>query len=312
MNSRGRPEHYSYNENGYTFEIVTVPKIIEHTRDKLPITITGPFEPGLKAVFRQTRFEQDENTNPARYSTARLSVEDSATGLFYAYVTAGDKGGKTWYYFEIRDNIGALRASFKMPDGKPFLLKYFGEVPTIALFFHIFFMFVTVFFVVLGALYGFNLVRGQPDSRPFAIAFFIAVISAFLGCYPFGFMMNHYAFGTIWEGVPFGTDATDNKTQMLFVYLVFVVLASIGSLTRGKIGKDIFSNRTLGWLGIGSFFLLLGIYLIPHSIQFSPGFTKAVCWSWILFITMLYLWGLYRTQRKGRRTRNRRIKISEE
>ncbi|MEA2030035.1 MAG: hypothetical protein U9N55_00345 [candidate division Zixibacteria bacterium] len=298
-NSRGRPEFYTHTENGYTFEFNTVPKITEHKSDRLSLKITGPFEPGIKAIFRQSLLEQDKNTNLAKYGTAPLSVEDSAAGIFYAQTTAGDKGGRTWYYFEIRDNVGGLRASLRMPNGEPFMLKYIGEVPSVALFFHILFMFATVFFAILGALYGFDLVRNRTNAHQFAMIFFITTVSAFLGCYPFGFMMNHYAFGTIWEGVPFGTDATDNKTQLLFVYLVFITLSSIGSLTRGKIGRNIFSLRTLGWFGIGSFFVLLGIYLIPHSIQFSPGLTKAVCWLWISHIAMLYLFGQYNTWRKS-------------
>ena len=64
----------------------------------------------------------------------------------------------------------------------------------------------------------------------------MATIAAFLGGYPVGFAMNWYAFGVLWEGVPFGTDATDNKTQLLFVYLLFLTLATLGSL-RGRPGR---------------------------------------------------------------------------
>jgi hypothetical protein len=130
-----------------------------------------------------------------------------------------------------------------------------------------------------------------------AVNFFLAALFAFLGGYPFGFAMNWYAFGTIWEGVPFGTDATDNKTQLLFVYFLFMVLISLGSLTRGRIGRDLFSPKALGWFGLSAFVLKLAIYLIPHSIQFSVGLTRGVCYSFIGLVVMLYLYALGRSKR---------------
>jgi len=104
--------------------------------------------------------------------------------------------------------------------------------------------------------------------------------------------MNYYAFDTVWEGVPFGTDATDNKTQLIFVYLIFMNLITLGSLTKGKLGGDKFSPTVLGLYGIGAFFVMLAIYLIPHSIQFSPGLTKLVCYSFIGLMALLYIYGL--------------------
>ncbi|MBU8934729.1 MAG: hypothetical protein KOO62_12090 [candidate division Zixibacteria bacterium] len=308
--SRGRPEFQTHTENGYTFEYTTVPKITEKTTDRLTLKITGPFEPGVNPVIRQVRFRQDSDTPISKYGSVPLLVEDSATGLYSTPITAGDKGGKTRYYFEVRDNIGGRRAVFLNPDNEPFVLKYIGEVPTVVVALHIFFMFATVYFVVLGMLHGLNLVRGGVDIYAFGRAFFLATVCAFVGGYPFGFMMNAYAFGVIWEGVPFGTDATDNKTQLLFVYLVLVALASIGSWSRGKLGRDIFSPKTLGWLGTGSFFLLLGIYLIPHSIQFAPLLTKIVCWSWISLVAVLYLLGLYLSQRDAKSKGKARSRIS--
>jgi ABC-type Fe3+-siderophore transport system permease subunit len=94
--------------------------------------------------------------------------------------------------------------------------------------------------------------------------------------------------------VPFGHDATDNKTQLLFLYLLFATLAGAGSLSRGRWGRNLWSAKTLGWLGMASFAVMLFIYLIPHSIQFTPAFTYAFCYSWIGLIALAYLVGLAR------------------
>jgi ABC-type Fe3+-siderophore transport system permease subunit len=109
--------------------------------------------------------------------------------------------------------------------------------------------------------------------------------------------MNWYAFGGTWEGVPFGTDATDNKTQLLFVYLIFAMLATWGSF-RGS-GRDLFAPKTLGVIGLGTFAVMLFTYLIPHSIQFEATFTYAFCYTWTAIVAALYLLGRLRTKTTG-------------
>jgi hypothetical protein len=165
-------------------------------------------------------------------------------------------------------------------------------VPVFILGSHILFIFATFFCVAMAALSALPLITGGADVRTLSIWYWAAAICAFVGGYPFGFAMNWYAFGGIWEGVPFGTDATDNKTQLLFVYLLFMALATIGSLTKGKCCRDIFAPRTLGLLGMVGFLVQLSIYLIPHSIQFSAGLTYTVCYGFIGLIAVIYIAGL--------------------
>jgi len=300
ITSEGRPKFISHTENGFTFEMTTVPSTLEASQAKIPIKITGNMEPNLHLFFRSSKYGQDETTALRRYSTAPLFVEDSAAGLYYAMVSTGARGRNLHYYFEIRDDIGGYRAGFLQPDGKPFKLMFIGHVSTFVLVGHIFPLTATVFFVVMGSLCAIPLVRGKQNVRPMSIYFFLATLAAFLGTYPFGFAMNHYAYGTIWEGVPFGTDATDNKTQLLFVFLLFVTLASIGSFARGKNGRNIYPPKALGWFGLLAFAIMLVIYLIPHSIQFSPELTKAVCYSFIGLVGLLYIIGWLQTLLVGK------------
>jgi len=203
----------------------------------------------------------------------------------------------TYYYFEITDANDSSLATFRQIDGSPFLLKYIGEVPLAILATHILFIFVTVFFVALATVSALPLIGGGSNVRPMTRYLFWATVFCFLGGYPFGVPMNYYAFDVFWEGVPFGTDATDNKTQLLFVYLLFATLSGLGTLTGGRFGRDIYTARTLGWVGLSSFAVMLFIYLIPHSIQFSAGLTYAFCYSWIAIVTLLYLTGYMRIGR---------------
>ena len=196
--SRGRPEFITHTENGYTFEMTTLPKVFERELGRIEVKITGPLGEGIKPVFRGTKPGQTDTTAYRFYSTIPLWKADSAENVYYMEVTAGDRGGKLWYFFEIRDNTGGRRATFTQPNGKPFLLKYIGHVPTWILVSHIFFMFTTVFFVVLGGITGLEIIFGKDKQKQLSRYFLFAVIASFLGGYPFGFMMNYYAFGTVW------------------------------------------------------------------------------------------------------------------
>jgi len=298
-NSRGRPEFVSHTDGKYTFEMTTVPKGLENSLARIPLKITGEMEPGVRPYFRQSKFGQDETTPLHKYGSVPLLVKDSAAGEYYTEVSTLGRGGRFYYYFEIRDNTGGLRATFTDKDGRPFVFKFIGQVPVWVLIPHIFMMFATVFCVVMAFLFSIKLIAGGDDARPVALFIALATLVAFLGGYPFGFAMNHYAFNTIWEGVPFGTDATDNKTQLLFVYLLFLTLVSLGSL-RKKPARDLYSPRALGWFGVGGFVLMLAIYLIPHSIQFSVALTKTVCWSFIGLVALLYVISLAFKIRAGR------------
>ena len=290
--SMGEPRHIVYSENGFTFDFHTVPKGFEKGKTKIPITIKGNITPDLKPVFRQSKFGQDKNTDIRFYKTVPLLVEDSVQGKYYTEVSTGKRGGRFYYYFGIRDNSGGRRATFTHENHKPFLFKFIGHVPILVLIGHLTFIFVTVFFISMGTINSFSLITGKGEVKNIAPYFLWATIFAFIGCYFFGVAMNWYAFGSFWEGVPFGTDATDNKTQLLFVYLLFTTLSMLGTLIKHKDESNIFSSKTLGWMGIISFLVMLFIYLIPHSIQFSKGLTYGFCYSFIGLVALIYIIGL--------------------
>lgn len=291
-NSRGRPEHHAHQENGYSFDYTSVPKGLEYTDVSIPLTIDGNFDDNIRPVFRRSVDGVDIN-QLEQYEALPMTPCDTGANCFQAEVTAGEKNGRFYYYYEVADSTGAVLARFTSTDGSPFMFRYIGAVPAAITLTHIALIFATVFFISLGAIHSFSLISGGNDVKPLARYSLLAAVCAFLGGYPFGIPMNWYAFGGLWEGVPFGTDATDNKTQLLFVYLLFMTLASLGSL-RGKHALDIFSPKTLGWFGMGSFAVMLFIYLIPHSIQFTAALTYTFCYTWIGVIFLIYVVGRLR------------------
>jgi hypothetical protein len=67
-----------------------------------------------------------------------------------------------------------------------------------------------------------------------------------------GPLVQKYAFGDLWTGIPFGWDLTDNKTLIAMVFWVLAVI-----MNRIK-------ERPL-YTVLAAFILLL-VYSIPHSM----------------------------------------------
>jgi hypothetical protein len=239
-------------------------------------------------IFRHSNAKKNAITEFEKYHSAEMIVDQVNSDHFTIDVQATERGGRFYYFFEVQDSTSVVMATFMEEENKPFVVKYIGDVPSFVLISHIFLIFATVFCLALAAIYSFPLLSNAGESKPVARWIMWSVIVCFLGGYPFGFAMNWYAFGGIWEGIPFGTDATDNKTQILFVYIFFAMLSMLGSL-KGKPEKDLFSKKSIGWIGIGSFLVLVATYLIPHSIQFSKELTYAVCYVYTIIIILVYL-----------------------
>jgi hypothetical protein len=143
------------------------------------------------------------------------------------------------------------------PDGGRMTLRFRGIVPVPVTVIHVLAMFAGIFMVVWTMMGCISLIRGPAEAAepgPHRSAWW-AWVFMFIGGVPFGMMMNYYAFNVLWEAVPFGSDITDNKTQ---VALVFWGLAAV-FLTRRP-------GRHAGLFVLGAGLLSLAMYLIPHSL----------------------------------------------
>ena len=297
-NSIGAPEHFEQADGEYQFSMTTVPTGMENRDTAITVDVVGPFTEGHRVML----FLMGD---PAKEEKRTLSgipmhIKERGSSEYSIRMPVGPRNEKIWYRIAVVEESGQQIARFARPDGSSFVLRSIGHVPRLVLVSHILFIFATFFCVAMAALSALPLILGSTEVRPMAVWFWAAAICAFIGGYPFGFAMNWYAFGGIWEGVPFGTDTTDNKTQLLFVYLIFMALATVGSLTRGKCCRDIFAPRTLGLLGLVGFLLQLSIYLIPHSIQFSAGRTYTVCYGFIGLVAAVYLAGLFTSRAQSK------------
>jgi hypothetical protein len=160
---------------------------------------------------------------------------------FFATVPQQPAAGKIQYYIEITDSKGPVTYLKE----KPLTIRFKGGVPSYILLPHILLMFMAMLFSTLSGVMS---VGGHPSFRKYTVWTLLLFIG---GGIILGPIVQKFAFGEFWTGVPFGWDLTDNKT---LIALIFWILA-------------VFMNRKEEkpfYTALAAVVLLL-VYSIPHS-----------------------------------------------
>jgi hypothetical protein len=167
---------------------------------------------------------------------------ENNSGTLLARLPNQPPAGKLQYHIIIHKGDEAIEIGME----KPVIIRFKGDVPAFILIPHILFMF---FAMLLSNLAGALAVGKMPSFRKYTIFTFWALL---IGGMILGPIVQKYAFGELWTGVPFGFDLTDNKTLIAFV---FFLLAYIGNLKTER-----------RYLTIIASLVLLAVYSIPHSM----------------------------------------------
>jgi len=165
-------------------------------------------------------------------------------GLF-ADVPQQPAAGKLQYYIEITDRNGKAL----LLKEEPVVIRFKGGVPNFVLVPHIFIMF---FAMLLSTLAGLLAIGGRPSHKKYGLWTFILLL---LGGMILGPVVQKFAFGEFWTGIPFAWDLTDNKT--LFAFL-FWILAVVMNRKRNRPVYTIIAS-----------IVMLMVYSIPHSMYGS-------------------------------------------
>jgi hypothetical protein len=164
--------------------------------------------------------------------TASLPKQPAAGKLEYSIVFS-DKAGK----------------DLQINGNETVVIRFKGGVPTWIVIVHVFFMFAGMFLSNITGFYAFL------KHKSFTKYALITTIVLLIGGLILGPIVQKYAFGVFWSGIPFGWDLTDNK--LLFAFLFWFVTL-------------IFSwKKPRYWLGIVSLIVLMAMYFIPHSAMGS-------------------------------------------
>ncbi|MBN1561187.1 hypothetical protein JW998_13115 [candidate division KSB1 bacterium] len=154
--------------------------------------------------------------------------------------------GKLEYHVEIRKDDAVLN----IPEKENAITRFKGDVPAWALLPHILFMFLAM---LLSTRTGLQSLRKATRLPGFVLTTILFVI---IGGFIFGPIVQKYAFGAYWTGLPFGADLTDNKT---LIALAAWVVAFIMIRRR----------PTARLWALGAALVMLLIFLIPHSMHGS-------------------------------------------
>ena len=167
------------------------------------------------------------------YTTADFVWEDSA---WQAVLPVQPVAGKLQYYITV-DGKDYLK-------DEPVVIRFRNDVPASILVPHIMLMFAAMLF----AVYTFLLVVTR---RKYSLWLKITIGTLFVGGFILGPLVQHAAFGPWWAGFPYGTDLTDNKTLISFLFFI-VALATL----RWKYNKWVVGLAVL---------VMIVIFSIPHS-----------------------------------------------
>lgn len=127
------------------------------------------------------------------------------------------------------------------------IIRFKDVVPDMVLILHIIGMFSAM---LLSTRTGIEALRKEGNTRKLTL--WTAGLM-FGGGMILGPLVQKFAFGEWWTGVPFGFDLTDNKTLIAMIVWAIAVIA-------GRKGK-----QAKGWV-LAASIVTLAIFLIPHSL----------------------------------------------
>jgi hypothetical protein len=195
-------------------------------RDEI-VTLKGVPQ-GMTNTLHYRRYPSGDD-----YTTVDFSWKD---GAWQAALPMQPVAGKLQYYITV--------------DGKdyladePIVIRFRNDVPAIILIPHIILMFAAMLF----AVYTFLLVVTRKSYKRWLK---ITVATLFVGGFILGPLVQHVAFGPWWAGYPYGTDLTDNKTLIAFLFF----LAALATM-KWKYNK---------WVVCLAVVMMIAVFTIPHS-----------------------------------------------
>lgn len=181
------------------------------------------------------RFKTDDN-----WMKVPMSYRD---GILSAELLHQPLAGK----LEYRITLQSSAQTVLIPEDKPVVIRFRGDVPPIILIPHIIVMFGAM---LLSTRTGLECFRKEPHLTKLT---FWTLGLLLAGGFVLGPLTQLYAFGTLWSGFPFGHDLTDSKTLIALIGWIIALIAIYRSA------------RPQPWVLFAAILMLL-VYLIPHSV----------------------------------------------
>jgi hypothetical protein len=255
-----RSVHKVVEQSGIVIEHETVPKQVGDKIPNISAKVTGAAQVNL--IYRIGQ--------EGEFVQIPMSRAPNQENVFTASLPHYPKATKAWYYIEAikttpDGDVTVTLPDDSQPDFTPILLKYEGVVPLYVIIPHVLCNFSAIFFSALTLFSAIDVRRGKRTMKE-AVKFpLITFILMFLGFVPFGIAMNWFAFGVIWEAVPFGRDVTDNKSQIILLFWLATLILVKGTLLGKGEEKNLVSERGYFTMVIVTMIVTIAMYAIPHS-----------------------------------------------
>ncbi|MGB8492091.1 MAG: hypothetical protein WCE64_13625 [Bacteroidales bacterium] len=242
------PKRISVVLNDSTYELNLIRSLDLNERPEVKLGIT---DTTIKArlYYKRFRTNDDYTESDFRYKVYPVNspfmnkvlkiYRDSG---FFASVPPQPPAGKIQYYIQLTDSKGTKT----LEKDEPVVIRFKDSVPASILVPHILIMFIAMLFSTLAGLM--SVVR-YPRYKMYAVW---TLLLLFAGGMVLGPLVQKFAFGDLWTGVPFGWDLTDNKTLIALIFWILAVL-----MNRKK--------ERPAYVILASVVLLL-VYSIPHSM----------------------------------------------
>jgi len=214
----------------------------------LKVMLLDPVPEGLTAYIEYRRYKSNDDWSTVdmergTFEFSRRGSVEVVNGIGTELPYLEERAGKYEYYVYVDDASGS---PISVTGDKPIYARYKDEVPTGVLLLHILIIFASMTLAIRTTLEA--LIDG---SFEWMIA--ATIISLLVGGFVLGPLVQWYAFGVWWSGIPFGYDWTDNK---VLIELLFWLVAAY--MNRGK-------RRNRGSVLVAGLATLL-VYFIPHSL----------------------------------------------
>jgi hypothetical protein len=128
----------------------------------------------------------------------------------------------------------------------PVVVRFKGSVPAWVLIPHILMMFLAMFFSNYTGLIA---IGNRGNQFKWAIITFLILL---VGGHFLGPIVQKYAFGELWTGIPYGWDLTDNKTLFASIGWLIAIIAN-------------WNTKHRGWFIFAAILTIL-VFSIPHSM----------------------------------------------
>lgn len=165
--------------------------------------------------------------------------------------------------YEYKVSLFKNNTEYALNKSEPVVIRFKGHVPGFVLIPHIIFMFFAMF---LGNVAGIMAIFKHSKFRFYGT---LTVIFLFIGGMILGPIVQKYAFGEYWAGIPFAWDLTDNKTLVSFLFW------GLAWVMNRKKERPVYT--------IAASIVMILVYSIPHSMhgsQLDPE-TGEIIQGWI-------------------------------